>query len=67
MNMYSSKEFKKVRKGISLKMSNVDKRSTIPKFDDLAKLENGKSAVFPNWSLKRNTSIEILIIIFSDL
>ena len=48
MNVYSSKESKEVRKGISLRMSNVDRRSTIPKFDDLLLLEIGNSAKFPN-------------------
>ena len=66
MNMYSSKESKEVRKGISLRMSNVDRRSTVPKFDDLTKLKFGNSAVFPDWSLKKIRMLEILIIMFSD-
>ena len=47
-------------------MSNEDGRSTVPKFDDLTKLENGNSALFPDWSLKRIRLLEILIIMFSD-
>ena len=48
MVVYSLKESKEVRKGMSLRMSNVDKRSTVPKFDDLALLEIGDSALFPD-------------------
>ena len=65
--MYSSKESKEVRKGISLRMSNVDRRSTVPKFDDLTLLEIGDCALFPDWKSGYNTSAGILIIIiFSD-
>ena len=50
MNVYLSKESKEVRKGISLRMSNVDRRSTVPKFHDLMLLEIGDCALFPDWS-----------------
>ena len=34
-------------------MSNVDRRSTVPKFDDLTKVENENNVLFPNWSLEK--------------
>ena len=40
---------KEVTRGISLRMSNVDRRSTVPRFDDLTLLEIGDSALFPDW------------------
>ena len=47
-------------------MSNVDRRSTVPKFDDLTLLENGDSALFPDWSLENLRQLKILLILFSD-
>ena len=52
MVVYSSKESKEVRKGISLRMSNVDRRSIVPKFDGLTLLKIGDYALFPDWSQK---------------
>ena len=46
-------------------MSNVDRRSTVPKFDDLTLLENGDSALFPLES-GEFTSAGISEILFSD-
>ena len=34
------------------------KRSTVPKFDDLTLLENGNSALFPDWSLEKTRLME---------
>ena len=48
MNMYSSKESKEVRRDISLRKSNVDNRSTVPKFDDQTLLEFGECILFPD-------------------
>ena len=48
MVVYSLKESKEVRKGMSLRMSNVDRRSTVPKFDELTLLEFGDCALFPD-------------------
>ena len=37
-------------------MSNVDKSSTVPKFDDLMLLVNGDSALFPRLESREFTS-----------
>ena len=56
MDVCSSKESKDVRKGILLRMSNVDRRSTVPRFDDLTQLENGNNTLFPDWKSRDNAS-----------
>ena len=45
---------KEVRKGRSLRMSNLDRRSIVPKFDDMTILVNGESALFPRLKSGRN-------------
>ncbi|XP_057532931.1 uncharacterized protein LOC130810823 [Amaranthus tricolor] len=52
-NIVHVKGSNKVRNGISLRMSNVDRRSTVPKFDDLTLLKNGDSTLFPDWYLEK--------------
>ena len=47
-------------------MSNVDRMSTIPKFDDLMLLENADSALFPDWSLENLRQRKFLFILFFD-
>ena len=48
-------------------MPNVDRRSTVPKFDDLTLLENENSVFFPDWSLEKIRLLEkIPIKLFSD-
>ena len=64
--MYLSKESKEVRRSISLRMSNVDRRSTVPKFDVITLLEFGNCILFPDRS-QNNTSAEIMIIIMFSI
>ena len=64
MNMYSSKESKEVRKGILLRMSNIDMRSIVPKFDDLTLLEIGDCALFPDWCQEIKRVLEFWLLLY---
>ena len=69
MTWFMNYVYVKYIQGRSLRMSNVDRRSTVPKFDNLTILVDGDSALFPRLEsgelMSAENFVEYIFLIFS--